>query len=128
MFFDTFTESGIGEIKTQNLYNYDEMNFVNDVGKSWLIVGRGRRRVEVISDNTKQAYSVMWCGSAAGQPLPPMVIYKSKNVYTNWIRGSPEGSVFACSDSRMVRLCFIFSIVHLGASITECRLYERTSC
>ena len=36
--------------------------------------------MEKVSDDTKQSFSVMWCGSAAGHMLPPMVVYASKNV------------------------------------------------
>ena len=75
------SESGIGEIPPENILNYDETNFRNDSGKTWVIVRRGRRRVEKVSDD-------MWCGSAAGHMLPPMVVYASENVYeTYWNLG-----------------------------------------
>ena len=85
LFFDKLEASGIGEIKPENLFNYDETNFVNDTGKSWVVVRRGRRRVEKASNDSKQSFSLMCCGSATGEMMPPMVVYgKVKNLYENW--------------------------------------------
>ena len=97
-FFDKLEASGITDIKAENIYNYDETNFQNNTGKSWVIVQRGRRRVEKVSDDSKQSFSVMWCGSVAGQMLPPTVVYKAKHVYQNWTGGA-TGTSFMSSDS-----------------------------
>ena len=29
----------------------------------------------------------MWCGSASGECLPPMVVYKAENLYKSWVKG-----------------------------------------
>ena len=63
-----------------------------------MVVRRGRRRVEKVSDGSKQSFSVMWCGNAVGEMLPPMVVYKSQNIYENWTSG-PRGTEFWCTDS-----------------------------
>ena len=34
----------------------------------------------------------MFCGSAVGQFLPPMVVYKAKHLYAGWQEGGPNGS------------------------------------
>ena len=41
----------------------------------------------------------MFCGNAAGELLPPMVIYKAKFFYDGWVNGGPKCSVFHCTDS-----------------------------
>ena len=41
----------------------------------------------------------MFCGNAAGELLPPMIVYKAKSVYDGWVNGGPKGSVFDCTDS-----------------------------
>ena len=38
------------------------------------------RRVINVRENSKQAFSVMFCGDALGKFLPPMVVYKSKKL------------------------------------------------
>ena len=37
-------------IKDENIFNYDETNFQNNAGKTWVIVRRGRRRVENVQN------------------------------------------------------------------------------
>ena len=36
----------------------------------------------------------MFAGSAAEEFLQPMVVYKSKNVYANWIKNGPVGLIY----------------------------------
>jgi len=52
---------------------------------------RGFRRVECVKENSKQNFSIMFCGDATGHYLPPMVVYKAKNLYANWTKGGPLG-------------------------------------
>ena len=35
----------------------------------------------------------MFCGDAIGNFLPPMVVYKAKNVYDNWKKNGPKGKI-----------------------------------
>lgn len=41
----------------------------------------------------------MFCGSAAGTMMPPMVVYKALNVYQRWRERGPKGAKFMCSKS-----------------------------
>ena len=41
----------------------------------------------------------MFCGSAAGNYLPPMVVYKSKNLYATWTEGGVPGTVYDATPS-----------------------------
>ena len=58
------------------------------------IVRRGLRHVERKVASSKQAVSVMFCGNAAGQFLPPMTVYKSKNLYAEWTRNGPQNALY----------------------------------
>lgn len=42
-------------------------------------------------NNTKTSISVMFCGSAAGESLPPFVVYKSINMWDTWAQNGPWG-------------------------------------
>ena len=111
-FFDEVEKAfiGVGDVKAENVYNYDETNFTNDPGKSWVIVRRGKKRVEKVREASKQAFSVMWCGSASGKLLPPMVVYKAKTVYEGSVRNGPAGAVYDSTDRlRAMRVLFPFS-------------------
>ena len=50
-------------------------------------------------EHSKASTSVMFCGNAAGELLPPMVVYKAKFVYNRWVNGGSKGSVSDCTDS-----------------------------
>ena len=41
----------------------------------------------------------MWSGNAAGDCMPPMVVYKAKHVYEGWTQGGPAGTVYRLTDS-----------------------------
>ena len=64
-----------------------------------VIVRRGRNRVEKKMEHSKQSISVMFCGSADGTYLPPMVVYRAQDVYGNWIEGGPRGTIYDCTTS-----------------------------
>ena len=41
----------------------------------------------------------MFCGNAAGQFMPPMVVYKANHVYAEWCKDGPDGALYACTAS-----------------------------
>ncbi|CAM1312261.1 Uncharacterised protein g5927 [Pycnogonum litorale] len=86
-------------VEPQNVYNYDETNVTDNPGAKQCIVRRGLRRVERKTPHSKQAVSVMFCGNAVGEYLPPMVVYKSKNLYAEWTQGGPTGALYNHSAS-----------------------------
>ena len=47
--------------------------------------------------DSKTQISVMWCGNATGDLLPPMVVYKAQNSYQSWEEGGPTGTVYAAT-------------------------------
>ncbi len=50
-------------------------------------------------DHSKSAISVMFCASAAGQLLPPYIIYKGANTYPAWGRNGPPGATYTATTS-----------------------------
>jgi hypothetical protein len=82
-----------------NIYNYDETNVTDEPGAKTVVCRRGLRRIERKIQHSKAAISLMYCGSAGGVFLPPMVIYKSKHCYVEWTTGAPVGTVFDCTKS-----------------------------
>ena len=99
-FFDELEKSLEGlQIEPSNLFNYDETNVTDNPGKEWVIVCRGRRRVENVQEHSKTAVSLMWCGAADGTMIAPMVVYKAQNVYEGWTRGGPTGTTYASTKS-----------------------------
>ena len=100
----TLQEAGIEELIPQNIYNYNEWNFTNDPGKTPVIIRRGQKRVENCQEVSKQSFSVMWCGSASGKLLLPMVIYKAMNCYEGWVQGRQKKQFM--TQQNQVGFCF----------------------
>ena len=98
VWFDKF-EKDLDGVAPSNIFNYDETNFSDDPSRKKCIVRRGQRRVERKCVHSKQAFSVMFCGSASGVFLPPMVVYKAEHVYRTWIEGGPQGSAYISTRS-----------------------------
>jgi len=81
-------------VPASNIFNYDETNITDDPGKKQVIVRRGLKRIERSISHSKQATSVMFCGSADGKYLPPMIVFKAKNHYQGWTRDGPTDAVY----------------------------------
>lgn len=81
------------------IYNYDETNLVDDPGKKKVLTKRGCKYPESIKNSTKAAFSLMICGNAAGQILPPYVNYKSDNLWDTWTEGGPPNTRYNRSKS-----------------------------
>ena len=83
------------DIPPENIYNYDETNITDNPGSKSVIVRRGHgNRVEKKQEYSKQSTSLMFSGNAVGEFLPPMVVYKAKNLYQGWTQGGPPGTVY----------------------------------
>lgn len=89
----------IENVPASNIFNYDETNITDDPGAKVILTRRGTKRVENIKDHSRVAISLMACGAADGTMLPPMIVYKAKNIYENWTKGGPTGTVYDCSTS-----------------------------
>jgi hypothetical protein len=85
-------------VPPENMFNYNETCFRDDIHLSKCLSRKGVRYVETVMNTSKQTISVMFCGSAAGQVMPPMVVY-TKHMYDEWKRYGPKGAVYASSDS-----------------------------
>ena len=97
-YFDNL-EVSLKDIPAENIFNFDETHFVDNPKSKRVIVKRGMRRVETKIEHSKQSFSVMFCGSASGVYLPPMVVYKAKNRYTGWEEGGIPGAKYDATDS-----------------------------
>ncbi|KAJ8930056.1 hypothetical protein NQ314_017221 [Rhamnusium bicolor] len=69
--------------------------------KKWLY-RRGKKYPENITNHSKSAVSIMFCGSASGTLLSPYVIYKSEHMWDRWAENSPKGH--PCCEDRCCSL------------------------
>jgi hypothetical protein len=97
-FFDRFEKTAAG-IPPENIYNCDETNLQDNPGAKKAIFSRGVKYAEQVRDHSKSSISVMFCGSATGDLVPPYVVYKGQNVYESWMKGGPKGTVYSATPS-----------------------------
>ena len=67
------------DIPNTNIFNHDETNLSDNPGSKTVVCKRGLKRIERKMQHFKGAISIMYCESAAGQFLSPMVVYKAAN-------------------------------------------------
>ena len=99
--FMTRIEPSLEGIPRYNIFNYDESPIRDDPSAEEAFFPKNTRHCEKVQNHSKSSISVMFCVSAAGDMLPPMVVYKSGtgSVYPTWGEGGPEGAVFAANKS-----------------------------
>ena len=97
-FFDNW-EIEAKNVPKENICNFDETNVTNQPGTKKVICRKGIKQVERKVEHSKASVSLMYSGFADGTMLPPMVIYKSNNIYENWCVGGPPGTVYDCTTS-----------------------------
>lgn len=93
----------------------------------------------VVSHETKQAYEQcggsgkkfttgLICGNAAGEILPPFIIYSSKTLNPLWTNGGPSGSQFAVSDSGWITKSLFYSLNDLDGLLTTRKMLINQYC
>ena len=88
-------------IPATHLFNCDETNLRDDPEAELAFFSARSKYHEKVMDASKQCTSVMFCCSAAGEMLPPMVVFKSVNgsLYKCWCENGPANAVYAATKS-----------------------------
>lgn len=80
------------------IYNMDETGIPLDPRAPNIIVKRGQKKVRYRQSGKKEQISVIGCGNAAGQSIPPMVIFEGKYLNYEWTIGEVPGTTYGMSD------------------------------
>jgi hypothetical protein len=97
-FFDR-VEKELEGVPPENIWNYDETNLTDDPGAKKAIFKRGVKYAEQIRNHSKSAISMMFCGNAAGDMVPPYIVFKAENLWKGWCLNGPKGSRYNTSPS-----------------------------
>ncbi|CAF4632424.1 unnamed protein product, partial [Rotaria socialis] len=82
------------------IYNCDESGFSDETACEMVIVSHETKQAyEQSGGSGKNFTTSLICGNAAGEILPPFIIYSAKALNLQWTFGGPSGSSFAVSDS-----------------------------
>ncbi|KAJ8707707.1 hypothetical protein PYW07_017245 [Mythimna separata] len=102
-YFDLLEET-INELNLQNkpahIYNLDETSFSKDPSKSKVVGLKGFTSTRTISSPGKDNTTVLLGCNAQGEKLPPLIIYKGKNVWDEWTsQEAYPGTVYAATSN-----------------------------
>jgi len=79
------------------IYNVDETGMSLDQQPPKVVVKKGQKKVRYRTSGTKSQITVIGCVSAAGQALPPFVIFDGKSLNSDWLKGEVPGSGYGLS-------------------------------
>ncbi|CAG5003196.1 unnamed protein product [Parnassius apollo] len=89
----------ISDVPIENIVNYDETNLADDPGRKKIITKRGTKYSERVMNSSKASISIMMACTAAGEILPPYVVYNAQNLFDTWIKSGPKGARYNRSQS-----------------------------
>lgn len=87
--------------KPTHIFNVDESGFSGDQGKQMIICAKGSKNPCLVSASAaKVHYTVNFCCNAAGQFLPPFIVYKAKGrLHEEWCTNGPDDARYTVSKS-----------------------------
>lgn len=94
---DTFQKNRLNELSYSELgrrvWNCDETGVCTAVASRKVLARRGDKNVHETGGGSGDDYiTIIACGSAIGERLPPYILYKGKNLMATNTRGGPPGT------------------------------------
>lgn len=85
----------------EQVWNCDETGMNTNPTRGQLVLARrGAKDVFHLAPNEGKAqFTVMFCGNAAGNMLPPFIIFKGKEIRTSMVESGPPGAGYCTSES-----------------------------
>lgn len=84
------------------IYEVDETGMPVDHRPPKVITKRGQKKVRSRTSGNRSQITVIACVSAAGQAIPPFVIFDAKGLNHEWTKGEVVGTRYGLSDSGWV--------------------------
>lgn len=81
------------------IYNMDESGVPLEPRPPKIIAKKGQKKVRYRTTGTKAQITVVGCGSATGQILPPFIIFAGKQINPLWCKDEVAGTRYAVSDN-----------------------------
>ena len=107
------------------IYNMDETGIPLEPRPPKVIAKRGQKKVRYQTSGKKQQITVIGCGSATGQCVPPFIIFAAKQINHLWTRNELSGSRYAVSEKGWIdhELFYFFIKEHfLAHAVFHCPL------
>jgi len=98
---DTLTQNGLLNAPHQ-IYNVDKSGVPLDPKALNVVTERGSKKVYTRSTGRKGQVTIAACSNAAGQVIPPMVIFDGKKLCHSWTKDEVPGTSYGFSDKRWI--------------------------
>ena len=95
---DTLTQYNLLNSPSR-IYNVDETGIPLDARPPIIMTRRGIKKVRNRALGRKGQVTIVACGNAAGQALPPMIIFDTKNLNHAWTSNEVPGTKYGLSDN-----------------------------
>lgn len=86
----------------ESIFNMDETGVPLCPRPPKVIAKKGQKKVRYRTSGQKSQITVLACGSATGQVIPPFIIFSGKQISPLWTENEVNGSRFAVSDNGWV--------------------------
>ena len=82
----------------KRIYNCDETGInTNPSGKKVFIPKGSKSAYIEAATGGKTCYAVLFCTSASGEFLPPLILHKARNLYQTWTTDGPPKVTYSCT-------------------------------
>lgn len=102
-FFDNY-EREKKDVPPENIFNMDESGFHDAPSKKKLLLRREVRNPEIIMNTSKSCFTVVFCGNALGNFLPPYIIFRGNKLDTDWLVGGPPQAKMTSTSSGWIEI------------------------
>ena len=83
--------------KPGEIYNMDESGMPLEHRSPHVLARKGQRKVRYRTSGNKSQVTVIGCINAAGQAIPPFVIFDAKSLNMEWTKGEVVGTTYGLS-------------------------------
>ncbi|XP_066258180.1 uncharacterized protein [Euwallacea similis] len=91
----TLLENTIKELsiedKPMRIWNLDEISFCTDPAKTKVVGGKNVPCIRTVSAPGRENIAVLMAASASGDKVPPLIIFKGKNIWDQWQASENSG-------------------------------------
>ena len=81
----------------ERIYNVDETGMPLDPPTPKIVAKKGQKKVRCRTSGKKGQVTVIACGNAVGQPMPPFIIFDASKLNSLWTRGEIPGTRYGLS-------------------------------
>ena len=91
----------------KRIYNIDETGMPLDLPTPRVVAKKGQKKVRSRTSGKKGQVTVIACGNAVGQPMPPFVIFDAAKLNALWTKGEVPGTRYGLSSrGGPIKNCF----------------------